>query len=837
MPDRPSKRPLVTSIAITAILVIGLVIFARVVRAHYPISEWLVWRYIGYWIGCLAFSLASLGLGHATIKAALRGRSLPLYEHTICGLCIGMLLFEFAVFGVGLLHAYGTAFFFSLPLVLIAATIVPTWRHYRPAIGRLRRHHARLRRRPWWHIAIVGLGTLGLGMVYVSILTPENVQFDARWKHLALAEDFIAAGGVHRFEEGWIFATRAHFTSYLYTWAFAHPSGVLFDQIELSQHMEFTVFCWTTLIGIPVLVRRLVPGADPALVWAARFLFPGVFLYDSSLTGGADHVVAAFCVPAYLLLRRSWRRLDSGILILLAAIIAGMIMGKETMTVMVLPAIFAVLAVRWTQLTWATIRKRLSASLAGVWWRAPAVMMVAAALWGAPHWLCNLVWYGDPFYPVLHEYFTPKPWLEDSAYTYKYAYVEYQMWRPDRSIKGVLETLEALATFSFIPNDWKNFHGKVPVFGSLMTLLLPTLLLLRRTKPVWWLAAWVHAAIFGWYWVHHQDRYLQAILPWMAALVAALLVMLWRVRARLVQVAVVGLVSFQVLWGGDVYFIQTHSMIRSPLKAVADLLAAGYKKEYDARLRTQGTYAKIGDLLPEGAHVLMHENHAHLGIGATSVADWSTWQYGMDYSLASSPREVYEQLHALGITHLSWTTGKSRSWDSLASDIMFFTFAVRHSVEQKRVAKTTLARMPDAPPPESSFPDVVAVLGCGRQERAGLYRVADLRTPMFGPRERDYPTPYQAASTKDGKKDAESLIAGADYVVVDPKCHAGLMKSVKAKFQLLALRRKIPSKSNPGYEIYMRTATAAPKPQVADDAADGEDDDEVEEGAAPGEVP
>ena len=43
------------------------------------------------------------------------------------------------------------------------------------------------------------------------------------------------------------------------------------------------------------------------LTWIAMFLFPGIFLYDSNLHAGADHIAALFCIPLVLALLRVWR--------------------------------------------------------------------------------------------------------------------------------------------------------------------------------------------------------------------------------------------------------------------------------------------------------------------------------------------------------------------------------------------------------------------------------------------------------------------------------------------------------------------------------------------------
>ena len=50
-----------------------------------------------------------------------------------------------------------------------------------------------------------------------------------------------------------------------------------------------------------------------------------------------------------------------------------------------------------------------------------------------------------------------------------------------------------------------RYHGKVPVSGSLYTLLLVCLPFFRRTKRIWLLVIMTQVAIFIWYWIHHQE--------------------------------------------------------------------------------------------------------------------------------------------------------------------------------------------------------------------------------------------------------------------------------------------------------------------------------------------
>lgn len=765
----------------------GLWYFVGVVDEHYPIEKWLFWRYAGYWLACAAFSLACLSTGHLIVRGLL-GRSLPVVEHLMTSFATGVFAFFIAMFVFGALGLYKPSLFFMLPLAMIAAGGQPLYAYARRAVRRWRIHRREAPPRPLWHFAVIAFGLIGVGMIYFLILTPENAQFDARWKHLALAEDYWAYGGIRRFPEGWTPATYPHLVSYLFTWGFLVPGGKLFDQVELCAHLEFTIFLWT-LLGIGGLTRLLVPKHHGQLAWVARFLFPGVLLYDSSVAAGADHIAAMFAVPIATLTIRAWRDLSPRYCQLLAVMLAGGALIKYTSAVMLVPA--PVLAIGVRALWLAVRRKHLPARSRGNWYQGPLAAVAVGLVITSPHWLKNIIWYGDPVYPVLHQYLDLRPWIgQDGADMYKWGYKDFQFWRPERSWAGVKETLWALLEFSFEPNDYKRYHRDVPVLGSLFTLLLFPLLFVkakpyvRQRARLWVLVGAIHLSIFTWYWVHHQDRYLQVLMPVMAAVTAAAIALLWRAHL-LTRLCAAALVAMQIIWGGDVYFIQTHAMIRAPIKDVNDLLQAGFRRQYDSRFDIFRTWGKLRGHFPRDARVLLHDNHEHTGIGCTSVSDWQGWQYGINYGKLAGPRAVYELLRSMGVTHLVWEDKMSEGWDSLASDILFFEFATRYGHNQHRVGQATVAEMPSQPPP-ADFTDTVAVLGCKGRYRTGLYRVGQLTVPVFGPRRHRYPKPIlEAPDTPAGH---EELIRHAAFIAKDNSCQRSLPSAAQGQFRLIARR-------------------------------------------------
>lgn len=779
---------------------VGLALFAVLVNRHYPIENWLFFRYATYTFYSALFAVACLSTGLASLR--LSRVELPLFERVVVAFSLGVFEFEFLMFLLGMAQAYNTITFYLVPALLVAAGATDLSRLFsrfsRAARGVLRKSEFyRTPQRRAFTFAVVAFGCAGLVMLWFLVLTPDNVQFDARWKHMALAEDFVAHGGLRRFPEGWIIAARPHMASFLYAWAFLLPGGLLFDHMVFCQHVELTIFIFTTLFGIGAVVRRLVPNADPRLVWAARFLFPGVFVYDSSPSGGTDHIGALFGPPIALLALRCWKDLEPRRAALLGTLLGAAVVVKETTAIMLLPFPLLMLGVRAVALGIARAKKRVAPELRWRFLTGPAAIAVAGLLATSPWWLKNLVWYGDPAYPLLDGIFSPRPFDAYARYKLHYQGEFGELWAPARNWGGLLKTLKTLVTFSFDPNNWHKFHGNVPVFGSLFTLLLPALLFLKGTRRTWWLVGWIHLAIFVWYSVHHQDRYLQGIAPLIAAATAAMLILVWRQGAQFARVGVSALVAFQIVWGGDTYFFQTHAMAHSAVKKTLDLLAAGHEHEYRKRFEVQETFQEVREKLPKHARLLLHDNHNHLGIGVERVHDDHLWQYGIDYAAQKNPAGVYRLLKSLGVTHIYWERRDAGKGETLAGDLLFYDFVFRRARDRQRIGKSYLAAMPSAAP-EGPFNDRVAVLNCKGDLPQGLYRLGDLALPSFGPKARKYPRPLER-----DEEGGAGLLSEASFALVDDSCVSDRAASeLRREFFRAAKRRRSPRRK--GFEIWLR---------------------------------
>jgi hypothetical protein len=759
------SAPLRERLAVPAVLGLAGGIFVAVVAWHYPLQHWLFFRYAGYWLLALSFSMACLSAGYATLQRLLP-RPIPAREALVLSFAVGVYEFFVGMTAGGLLHLLNTAFFVCLPVVMIAVGLGPLVRLVRRAVRHLRaaRRRRTVRSSPWV-VWLTVFGGAAVALIYFTILTPDNAAFDARWKHLAVAEHYVAEHGIGRFPEGWWFGATPHLAAVLYTWAFLLPKSLLFDRVELAAHLEFVVFLWT-LPGIAVLVRRILPRLRVPGAWAARFLFPGVFLYDSSLSVGADHIAALFAAPIFTVLLRTLPELSPRFATLLGLLMASAFLTKYTGALLLLAPPIVALVIRTVTAGFAQLRGHGTAPR-HAWIAGPATVLGAGLLFTAPNWAKNWIWYGDPFYPLFHRYLHVHPWNPDSSARFA-AYVKNALWPATHDLKGIAATLGVQFAFSFAPNDWARYHGDAPVFGSLFTILLLALPFLRGTKRVWWLYGAAQLGVGVWYWTSHQDRYLQAIMPWMAAGTAAAMALVWRAGLP-ARIGLVWVVGAQLLWGAGVLFIPAHVMVGVPAKTVIDLLGAGHRQNYAKRFQIYSPYQDIAAHLKPKSKVLVHDHHVHLGIEAASVTD-SPWEQGaISYGRLANRRALYDLYTSLGVTHILFANTKSTGNDSIAGDLRFFQFVLEVGVDRVHHGGFTLVKMPPKPPAATADQDVAA-LTCGRSPRSGLYRLEDLRVPVWVSKSAGYPAP-RTPGPPNGKS-ATELLAHAGFAVVETPCQS-----------------------------------------------------------------
>jgi hypothetical protein len=407
----------------------------------------------------------------------------------------------------------------------------------------------------------------------------------------------------------------------------------------------------------------------------------------------------------------SLRRWDWRSAALLGLMMAGAISTKYQAIYLCVPPTLASLWLLGVKVVRARARPASAPRLA----LPPAVLAVVVLVGTSPLWLKNWLWYGNPVYPMLQARFDSHPWAPG---TNPDKYLELAAWTPQGTLLDkIRETFLATFTFSFKPHDWWNLHADLPVFGSLFTLVLPLILFIPRRRRLVGLAVATWAGLFVWYWTYHQDRYLQAILPWMAALVGVTLAAIWA-RGWTGRLAAALLVSAQIVWGGDTYAIPTHAMIgQVPAKATLDLISSGYRKEWSVHRDSTQQFEPVGRALPPHSKVLVHEIMTHLGLAAMSVNDLSGTQGGISYVALADPEHVLDRFRRYGVTHVLWRSGVTTGWQSVAEDLVFFEFVTRYLTNPLPVAGWNLARLERSRAPFVPANRLVRIEACDSTSR------------------------------------------------------------------------------------------------------------------------
>ncbi len=784
--------------ALVLVLMVAIYIFLRQVNEHYAIKHWLFWTYAKIWGYCTLFVLAVAGSGHLVTKTA-GGKTLPFGERTVLSLGAGVIVFFLIMFGAGLLGIYGKIFSVVMPTVVFSISAVPLVRYVRRVVRHFRAARIRSTWRPSvWFLPILLFGAGGVGMIYFAILSPRNVAYDAHFYHLAIAQQYATEGAIRPFLDGWLPGTIPHLSSVLYTWTFLLPGLTMFDRVVCAAHIEFILFLFT-LVSVPIFVRRLVPKARTSLSWAAFFLFPGIFVYDSGLSAAAEHIAAFWAIPVYLMMLRSLRSLDvwnsQGAFaardfgFLSASLAAAILTKYQAIYVAAFPAMAIAATMVWI-LGRAFIRRENRRLVLRTIFVGTSTALVVGLVLTSPHWLKNYIWYGDPFFPYLHRHFPAPKWTTtDIGVTFNLWNEQTKSWKPQGPLLNQLrETAQAMATFSFQPHDWPKFHGKVPIFGSLFTLSALTLPFLQKTKRIWALFIATEVGIGIWFWTLHQDRYLQQLLPWMVGVVAATLILLWRSHWA-IRVLAAALVGVQIIWGGDAYFIPAHAMTgTSAAPITSELLSMGLKGKHSERYAFGDRLFEIGrdPALPQHAKVLLHEWQTRLGLWRPVVSDFPGHMYAFRYEELSSPAEVDKRMRGLGITHIVTRAQISSSYDSLGSDLQFFAFIDQDVTLVKKFSDWSLYALRPTPTTRTSN-NLVAYLGCDPQYERGLYTLSRLsvRDRLMAKKPARVtamkPVPAQP-------QEFASFVAQVDYVVTSAKCKPAMAPEVTQDFNQIATR-------------------------------------------------
>jgi hypothetical protein len=767
------------AVGLPLVLIGGACAFGVIAHGHYPVRDWLFFRYAKAWALALYWFAGCMSAGYALVRRC--SPRLAVSEQLVLAASSGVYLSYLVLFAGGVLGLYRYAAFAVLfPAVLLSTGARSSIRLLR----RLVRHFGFGPRRarsaeklPAWlmHRAVLAFGIICLAMLYLNILTPDNASFDAIYYHMGLAEQYKVRGGIMPSPEGWLVEALPLLASTLYAWAFIFPGNDLFDAMMVCAHLEYVLFL-ATVACLPVVVRTLVPRARSASAWVALFLFPGIIAYDAGLHSGSDHIAAFWALPLWLAAWRSWRRLEPGLMALFSIAAAGALMTKYQCVSLVLGPAVALLG----RALWLGVRR---SSIA--WGRGLMMALAVGVVITTPHWLKNWVWFGDPLFPALHRYLDVHPWFPGAGEIVEWNYRRL-IPRPEGAWhEKIVEIVRGSFEYAYRPLT--GFHRDWPIFGPLFTLSLTWLVFLRRAGRLWLLAAATQGGIFFWYFFAYYERYLQPLVPWMAAVVAGSIVLIAR-RGWVARAALAGVLGLALVWGGDVYFFPHFLLKEAPVRTTALLLGSGFRGDIASRQLFRSPEKELGESLPPDARLLLHEHHVRLGLARPIVTDYTGFQTRFSYQDMASARDVYELYRELGVTHLIWERQKSSRVDSIAGDLRFFQFATQFAVRHQRFGILMIAELPPEPPPAPARqPEQVAYLGCDRAYEPGMYPLALLNTH---PNDGRHVSPPVVAPER-----AEDLVAftrNADFLVTGPSCKGKrwpIPKQVFAPFDKMATRR------------------------------------------------
>jgi hypothetical protein len=688
----------------------GTAIFARVMGVVYPLRDWLAWPMMALWGWVLLMNLACLSFGHWVLARVFKVGRLPALEAAVFSMVVGTVGFVLAMYIAGALAWYVPSFAVALPLGFLAVG----GRAGAHLLGRCWQE-VKSSRYTAWSLAVGGFGVLCVGLLYLGLLTPDAVNYDASWYHLRIAQDYARWGKIAPF---WDYnAIVPHLASILYTWGYLVPGLVEAQRWMMALHLEFSLFLWT-LVGVSAAIRRLVGDASLTSGWVAFFLFPIIFVYDHNLGAAADHVTAFFSVPIALATLLILRGFSRGRCALLAVALAGVSLTKYQAVYLIAPVV-VIVSVAWLS-SWLRVGKGYSPATARalrrqLWW-APAILVGLGTLLISPHFIKNQVFYHNPVYPFLQDVIASTP-TEPNAHLYVQSIFTDAGWVP----KGTFwmkcsNAVKLFFTFSFVPHY--SFTNNVPAFGSLFTLLLPGLLLVPGRRAIALVAFIASSALFAWGMTYNVDRNLQTFMPIMVVITGALLVKLWRL-GWLARVGLLPLVGLQLLWGADAPFYSAHDRLR----AAIDLARGGF--EGHAKSRFEGfrsSYVAIGQALPPDAKVLFHASHNSLGINRDIFLDMAGFQARVTYYQARTPLELYDHFRSLGITHLLEGQG---IWESTRQESVLYNLLMnRYAKQLGRFGGYRLAMMPTEPPPAEAPYRVLCLKLKGYAD--GLYPIEKL---------------------------------------------------------------------------------------------------------------
>lgn len=667
-------------------------------------------------------------------------------------LATGILLYALVHGLLSWLQAVGPRSFVLVPIIFVAIG----WRTFLEEVlgARQRLRDAGGFRLSFVELLALAFGAICLFLIFLQTISPDNVNFDAAWYHLRAAERYALHGGQVRADDGDQLLVLPQTASWLYLWAFLWPAGIE-DQVRLALLLEFSAVV-ATLAVIPALARALVPSLPRAasrLSWVAFFFFPNVFIYDTGIMGGADHIVALWAVSVLVLWFQVRRESNWSGWVLLGIHLAGLA-AKYTSLFLVVPLALVTL-IDWL---WRLSREGRAAPKPRRW--GPLAAVAVVLLLTTPYWLRNVIWYHNPVYPLASSVFPSTPWIPD-ARAWMAAYAESTEFSESGSFAHTTTaSLKALFNYQTELYTWGFITENQPIFGVGWFLATLAIAFVSPRRRMLLLVALTSLGILIWFNTHqHHMRYLTVLMAPMAAGVGAMAAALWNVRGLSSKLAVAAAVAFHLVAFGNIPFRKTHKLagMVSPLD-----IAITYITQKGPRSARLGGWEDLGKKLPPRAVPLVHTALSHLGLGRQSRTDHVTLVFGIGYAHWGSVKETLTQLRKIGVTHLVWTSSNELV-DSFTGEAIFLALA-QQTINRFNANGMTVGELPSE---VSDLQGGIVFAGCPDSPLAsGLYTFEALKDPL--------PPRYHPWRKVDPSRplagDWADLYARASVVVMDRAC-------------------------------------------------------------------
>ncbi|MBN2576582.1 MAG: hypothetical protein JXP73_18605 [Deltaproteobacteria bacterium] len=683
----PRRGTVLRSVAVLLLCAGGVALLGRSINPDYPLRDWLTWRLLALWACCLYFDAACLCFGHVVVTRWLRLTDLPAVERFVVSMAVGVVSFALAMYVAGGLALFRPWLAVLLPLLMIAIGASSFDVYFLRARNRqIPVLPSRLTSR-LLVAAVLLFGSLCVFVLYLQCLTPGSLNYDSRWCHLTISQDYAREGRIVPFFADYNKAIPP-LTSLLHTWAWLVPGLDLPLRSMLVLHNEFCIVLWT-LAGIVAGAAWMLERAQVKGAWVAFFLFPILFIYDSNIGGSADHVLGFFAPVLFLAGMRAGRDFAPRRCALLGVLAGGAVLTKYQAITMLAP-LGALLGARWLYLV-ARARRLCH-------WRGLLIFGLVAGVVVFPQFLRNWIFYRNPLYPYASEFFPgARPKLPDTPLLMRYIF----LGDPDIPRGSIFKRLDKA-----IHVAWRSSFRRPFESGSLFVVLLPLLPFLARQRRLWWGAAVGAGALLTWGMTYPIERNAQAFIPMLAAVAAAIVVRAWQL-GHLARVGLVALLGLQIIWGGDILVNQSFGGIDETLAFLRKGGEGHAKSRFDKYLATQRALDKK---LPKDAVVLFHNTRLALGLDRRVLQDLPGHQALIDYRAVTTPRQLVELLRSLGVTHVVHEPGV---WPALSKqeEAMFASLIERFAANVFREGEYEVFELPATLPPVEA-PYRILSLGC-----------------------------------------------------------------------------------------------------------------------------